>query len=115
MGLALFVVLGMFWAPAFLATAAYYSVSILVLGNTPGCVFLPTRQSGIRACSALRCKVRGSTGSRGPRTTNGGESPTGVILTHGLTHGLSLRDARPVPRDLDNGLYRPSSLVGFLR
>jgi transcriptional regulator with XRE-family HTH domain len=40
MGLALFVVLGMFWAPAFLATAAYYSVSILVLGNTPGvCLF----------------------------------------------------------------------------
>src|SRR5687768_3292473 len=31
MGLALFVVLGMFWAPAFLATVAYYSVSILVL------------------------------------------------------------------------------------
>lgn len=40
MGLALFAVLGMFWAPAFLATAAYYSVSILVLGNTPGvCLF----------------------------------------------------------------------------
>jgi transcriptional regulator with XRE-family HTH domain len=40
MGLALFVVLGMFWAPAFLATVAYYSVSILVLGNTPGvCLF----------------------------------------------------------------------------
>ena len=40
MGLALFVVLGMFWAPTLLATAAYYSVSILVLGNTPGvCLF----------------------------------------------------------------------------
>jgi hypothetical protein len=45
MGLALFVVLGMFWAPALLATLAYYSVSILVLGNTPGvCLFAdPTK------------------------------------------------------------------------
>jgi transcriptional regulator with XRE-family HTH domain len=40
MGLALFVVLGTFWAPTLLAMAAYYSVSILVLGNTPGvCLF----------------------------------------------------------------------------
>jgi transcriptional regulator with XRE-family HTH domain len=40
MGVALFAVLGMFWAPMCLATAAYYSVSILVLGNTPGvCLF----------------------------------------------------------------------------
>lgn len=45
MGLVLFAVIGMFWAPAFLATAAYYSVSILVLGNTPGvCLFAdPTK------------------------------------------------------------------------
>lgn len=40
MGLALYAVLGMFWAPMCLATAAYYSVSILLLGNTPGvCLF----------------------------------------------------------------------------
>jgi transcriptional regulator with XRE-family HTH domain len=40
MGVALFAVLGMFWAPLCLATGAYYSVSILVLGNTPGvCLF----------------------------------------------------------------------------
>lgn len=40
MGLALFAVLGVFWAPVSLATAAYYSVSILLLGNTPGvCLF----------------------------------------------------------------------------
>jgi transcriptional regulator with XRE-family HTH domain len=40
MGLALFAALGMFWAPMCLATAAYYSVSILLLGNTPGvCLF----------------------------------------------------------------------------
>src|SRR5690606_8130457 len=39
-GLALFAILGMFWAPLCLATAAYYSVSILLLGNTPGvCLF----------------------------------------------------------------------------
>ena len=45
MGLLLFAVLGMFWAPMCLATAAYYSVSILVLGNTPGvCLFAdPTK------------------------------------------------------------------------
>jgi transcriptional regulator with XRE-family HTH domain len=40
MGVALFAALGMFWAPLCLATGAYYSVSILVLGNTPGvCLF----------------------------------------------------------------------------
>jgi transcriptional regulator with XRE-family HTH domain len=40
MGLALFAVLGMFWAPMCLATVTYYSVSILLLGNTPGvCLF----------------------------------------------------------------------------
>ena len=39
-GLALYTVLGLFWAPLCLATIAYYSVSILVLGNTPGvCLF----------------------------------------------------------------------------
>ena len=49
MGLALFVVLGMFWAPMCLATAAYYSVSILLLGNTPGvCLFAdPVKRSRI--------------------------------------------------------------------
>jgi transcriptional regulator with XRE-family HTH domain len=49
MGLALFVVLGMFWAPMCLATAAYYSVSILLLGNTPGvCLFAdPAKRSRI--------------------------------------------------------------------
>ena len=40
MGLALYVVLGMFWAPFGLATAAYYCGGILLLGNTPGvCLF----------------------------------------------------------------------------
>jgi transcriptional regulator with XRE-family HTH domain len=40
MGLVLFVVLGMFWAPLCLAMAAYYAGSILLLGNTPGvCLF----------------------------------------------------------------------------
>jgi transcriptional regulator with XRE-family HTH domain len=49
MGLALFAVLGMFWAPMCLATVAYYSVSILLLGNTPGvCLFAePARRSRI--------------------------------------------------------------------
>ena len=35
-GLALFAALGMFWAPLSVAAAAYYSASILFLGNTPG-------------------------------------------------------------------------------
>lgn len=35
-GLALYAVLGAFWAPLAIATAVYYSGSILVLGNTPG-------------------------------------------------------------------------------
>ena len=40
MGVALYAAIGMFWAPLCLATGAYYSVSILVLGNTPGvCLF----------------------------------------------------------------------------
>ena len=40
MGLALYAVLGMFWAPFGLATAAYYCGGILLLGNTPGvCLF----------------------------------------------------------------------------
>jgi transcriptional regulator with XRE-family HTH domain len=49
MGLALFAVLGMFWAPMCLATAAYYSVSILLLGNTPGvCLFAdPTKRGRV--------------------------------------------------------------------
>ena len=47
MGLALFAVLGMFWAPMCLATAAYYSVSILLLGNTPGvCLFADPNKRG---------------------------------------------------------------------
>jgi transcriptional regulator with XRE-family HTH domain len=61
MGLALFVVLGMFWAPAFLATAAYYSVSILVLGNTPGvCLFADPSTWNSRV---QRLTVKGFTGS----------------------------------------------------
>jgi hypothetical protein len=49
MGLALFAVLGMFWAPMCLATVTYYSVSILLLGNTPGvCLFAdPAKRSRI--------------------------------------------------------------------
>lgn len=47
MGLALYAVLGMFWAPMCLATAAYYSVSILLLGNTPGvCLFADPAKRG---------------------------------------------------------------------
>ena len=47
MGLALFAALGMFWAPMCLATAAYYSVSILLLGNTPGvCLFADPSKRG---------------------------------------------------------------------
>jgi transcriptional regulator with XRE-family HTH domain len=47
MGLALYAVLGMFWAPMCLATAAYYSVSILLLGNTPGvCLFADPNKRG---------------------------------------------------------------------
>jgi transcriptional regulator with XRE-family HTH domain len=62
MGLALYVVLGMFWAPAFLATAAYYSVSILVLGNTPGvCLFADPSKWQSRM---QRLTVKGFTGSR---------------------------------------------------
>ena len=61
MGLALFVVLGMFWAPAFLATTAYYSVSILVLGNTPGiCLFATPSKWNSRM---QRLTVKGFTGS----------------------------------------------------
>jgi hypothetical protein len=62
MGLALFVVLGLFWAPAFLATAAYYSVSILVLGNTPGvCLFADPGKWNSRM---QRLTIKGFTGSR---------------------------------------------------
>jgi transcriptional regulator with XRE-family HTH domain len=47
MGVALYAVLGMFWAPMCLATAAYYSVSILLLGNTPGvCLFADPHKRG---------------------------------------------------------------------
>ena len=47
MGVALFAVLGMFWAPMCLATVAYYSVSILLLGNTPGvCLFADPARRG---------------------------------------------------------------------
>ena len=47
MGVALFAVLGMFWAPMWLATIAYYSVSILLLGNTPGvCLFADPSKRG---------------------------------------------------------------------
>ena len=47
MGVALYAVLGMFWAPMCLATAAYYSVSILLLGNTPGvCLFADPAKRG---------------------------------------------------------------------
>lgn len=47
MGVALFAVLGMFWAPMCLATVAYYSVSILLLGNTPGvCLFADPAKRG---------------------------------------------------------------------
>jgi transcriptional regulator with XRE-family HTH domain len=47
MGVTLFAVLGMFWAPMCLATAAYYSVSILLLGNTPGvCLFADPARRG---------------------------------------------------------------------
>jgi transcriptional regulator with XRE-family HTH domain len=47
MGLALFAVLGMFWAPMWLATVAYYSISILLLGNTPGvCLFADPAKRG---------------------------------------------------------------------
>jgi transcriptional regulator with XRE-family HTH domain len=47
MGVALYAVLGMFWAPMSLATVAYYSVSILLLGNTPGvCLFADPAKRG---------------------------------------------------------------------
>jgi hypothetical protein len=47
MGVALYAVLGMFWAPMCLATVAYYSVSILLLGNTPGvCLFADPAKRG---------------------------------------------------------------------
>ena len=47
MGVALFAALGMFWAPMCLATGAYYSVSILLLGNTPGvCLFADPAKRG---------------------------------------------------------------------
>jgi len=44
MGLGLFAVLGLFWAPLALATAAYYFASILILGNTPGVCLFATRR-----------------------------------------------------------------------
>jgi transcriptional regulator with XRE-family HTH domain len=68
MALALFAVLGMFWAPAFLATAAYYSVSILVLGNTPGvCLFADPAKWNARM---QRLTVEGSWFHRFARTMN---------------------------------------------
>lgn len=46
-GLSLFVVLGAFWAPLSVAVAAYYFVSILILGNTPGvCLFASHAKAG---------------------------------------------------------------------
>jgi transcriptional regulator with XRE-family HTH domain len=60
MGVALFAVLGMFWAPMCLATAAYYSVSILLLGNTPGvCLFADPAKRG-----RVYLTLFGPTGSR---------------------------------------------------
>jgi hypothetical protein len=48
--LAMFVVLDDFWAPLSLSVAAYYFVSILVLGNTPGvCLFAGADPDGARA------------------------------------------------------------------
>lgn len=68
MGLALFAVIGMFWAPAFLATAAYYSVSILALGNTPGvCLFADPAKWNARM---QRLTVHGTRFQRFARTTN---------------------------------------------
>lgn len=44
MGVGLFAVLGSFWAPLAIATAIYYSGSILIFGNTPGvCLFAAHR------------------------------------------------------------------------
>ena len=68
MGLALFAVIGMFWAPAFLATTAYYSVSILALGNTPGvCLFADPAKWNVRM---QRLTVRGTRFQRFARTMN---------------------------------------------
>jgi len=68
MALALFAVLGIFWAPAFLATAAYYSVSILVLGNTPGvCLFADPAKWNARM---QRLTVHGTRFQRFARNTN---------------------------------------------
>ena len=72
MGLALFAVLGMFWAPTFLASVAYYSVSILVLGNTPGvCLFADPAKWNARV---QRFTVEGSRFHRFARTLNLGTS-----------------------------------------
>jgi transcriptional regulator with XRE-family HTH domain len=63
MGVALFAVLGMFWAPMWLATMAYYSVSILVLGNTPGvCLFAdPSKRGRVYVTlSALGSRLSGN-------------------------------------------------------
>jgi hypothetical protein len=47
-GLSLFVVLGVFWAPLSVAVAAYYFGSILILGNTPGvCLFAPKGKTDV--------------------------------------------------------------------
>jgi transcriptional regulator with XRE-family HTH domain len=71
MGLALFAVLGMFWAPTFLATAAYYSVSILVLGNTPGvCLFADPAKWNARIQRFTVQTIKGGTVQRFARMMN---------------------------------------------
>lgn len=59
MGVVLYAVLGVFWAPLCLATGAYYAGSILLLGNTPGvCLFAdPQRRRG-RYLTLLRPSAR---------------------------------------------------------
>jgi cytoskeletal protein RodZ len=44
-GLAMFLVLGQFWAPLTIAIASYYFLSILLLGNTPGVTLFAPRDN----------------------------------------------------------------------
>lgn len=57
MGVLLFAVLGMFWAPLCLAGAAYYAGSILLLGNTPGVCLFADPQKRVRVYVAASSLV----------------------------------------------------------
>jgi hypothetical protein len=94
MGLALYAVLGSFWAPLCGAAALYYSGSILLLGNTPGvCLFAEAWNSRM-----TRTRRRASTTRRGfadllaPVRDRFFAALTGTPTTRRHEPGASLQD-----------------------